>query len=69
MLLQQLYGYKAIENQFWSYFESCANSHALCNAFNLKLTSRLRSASDSVSLSAMSTTSQGMTSKVMNLYT
>ena len=35
----------------------------------LKLTSRLRSHSDFVSLSAMSTTSQGMTSKVMNLYT
>ena len=30
MLLQQLYGYKAIENQFWSYFESCIDSHALC---------------------------------------
>ena len=69
MLLQQLYGYKAIENQFWSYFESCIDIHALYNAFNLKLTVRLRSASDSVSLSAMSTTSQSMTSKVVNLYT
>ena len=69
MFLQQLCGNKAIENQFWSYFESCADSHALYNEFNLKLTLRLRSASDSVFLSAMSTTSQGMTSKVMNLYT